>query len=148
MTALRMFCTFTLDSRLYGIEVDRVSEVLRYHPLTRIPLVPAAIAGLLNLRGQVVLAIDLRARLGIATPRPEQPPVHVILRSTDGFLCLIADEIGPILSVDEQAFERIPETVGGPQREIIRGAYKLKDRLLLVLDPDKAIDVNVAQAPL
>jgi purine-binding chemotaxis protein CheW len=146
MTTARRCCTFALGGRWFGLPVDRVREVVRHPALTPVPLAPPAVAGLINLRGEVVLAIDLRARLGIAGPRPERPLVDLILQSRDGVVSLLADEIGPVLEARDEDYETIPETVPAGTRGVLTGAYKLADRLLLVLDPDKASDLKPADA--
>jgi purine-binding chemotaxis protein CheW len=135
-------CTFSLDGLFFGVEVQNVQEVIRYQTMTRIPLAPRVVSGLINLRGQIVTAIDLRARLGLR-PRPaDKLPMNVVVRSDDGVVSLLVDEIGDVLEVDESTFELPPETVQGNARTLIQGVYKLKDRLLLVLDIPKAVNLN------
>ena len=68
-----------------------------------------------------------------------QPQVNVVLRTDDGAVSLLVDEIGDVLTVPQQAFEPPPETLQGIARELIRGAYKLTDRLLLMLDAEKVL---------
>lgn len=136
------FCTFTLDGLLFGVEVMKVQEVIRYLEMTRVPLAPSVVRGLINLRGQIVTAIDLRRRLGLTERPADQSPMNVVIRTDDEAVSLLVDEIGEVREVDESAFERPPETLRGVARELIRGAYKLKDRLLLVLDTEKAVAVT------
>ncbi len=146
MTNQRQYCTFSIDGLFFGVEIARVQEVIPYQPMTHVPLAPPAVRGLINLRGQIVTALDLRRRLGVAE-RPEgRLPMNVIVRDDDGALSLLVDDIGDVLDVSEDDFESLPETLSGPSRELIRGAYKLEDRLLLVLDLDKA--VAVAEGPM
>ena len=137
----RQFCTFFLGEFLFGVEVEKVQEVIRYQEMTRVPLAPAVISGLINLRGQIVTAVDLRRRLEL----PERPgqtlPMNVVIRTEDGALSLLGDVIGAVIRVDEASFEKPPETLKGVARELILGAYKLKDRLLLVLDTEKVINI-------
>ncbi|MGE0679660.1 MAG: chemotaxis protein CheW [Candidatus Binatia bacterium] len=137
----RKFCTFTLDGMLFGVEVLKVQEVIRFQEMTRVPLAPSVVRGLINLRGQIVTAIDLRRRLELSERLPDQPPMNVVIRTDDEAVSLLVDEIGDVREVDEDAFERPPETLKGIARELIRGAYKLKDRLLLVLDTEKAVQL-------
>ena len=92
------------------------------------------IEGLINLRGQIVTAIDMRRRLRFLSARRIKPPMNVVVRTSDGAVSLLVDEIGDVLQLDESAYERPPENLDGVARELIRGVYKLKDRLLLVLD--------------
>ena len=133
------FVTFTLDDRIYGVEVDAVQEVLRGLPATRIPLAPYALAGLINLRGQVLTAIDLREQLDLP-PRPEgTDPMLVVIRLAGEPAALLVDSIGSVVDVEQDQFEPPPDTLTGPSRSLILGAYKLSDRLLLALDVDRAL---------
>lgn len=147
MTDARQYCTFFLDSYYFGIDVLQVQEVIRYQEMTRVPLAPAVVRGLINLRGQIVTAIDLRRRLDL----PDRPegllPVNVVLRTDDGAVSLLVDEIGDVQHVPEDSFERPPETLRGAARELIRGAYKLADRLLLALDLDRLLDPKAFDIP-
>jgi purine-binding chemotaxis protein CheW len=131
--------TFRLDGDLYGIQVEHVQEVLRSQQLTRVPLAPAAVAGLINLRGQVVTAIELRERLG----RPARPDgtdaVVIVVRLHGEAVSLLVDSIADVVDVDAADFESPPDTLEGPARELIRGAYKLDGQLLLALDVQKAV---------
>jgi purine-binding chemotaxis protein CheW len=137
----QQFCTFYVDRQFFGVPVQQVQEVIRYQEMTRVPLVPRVIRGLINLRGQIVVAIDLRRRLN-APERPEdQLPMNVVVRTADGALSLLVDEIGDVLEVQEETFERPPETLQGIARELVLGVHKLSNGLLLILDTEKAVNV-------
>jgi purine-binding chemotaxis protein CheW len=137
----QQFCTFYVDRQFFGVPVQQVQEVIRYQEMTRVPLVPRVIRGLINLRGQIVVAIDLRRRLN-APERPEdQLPMNVVVRTPDGALSLLVDEIGDVLEVQEETFERPPETLQGTARELVLGVHKLSNGLLLILDTEKAVNV-------
>ena len=143
----RQFCTFLLAGHHFGVDVTSVQEVIRAQEMTRVPLTPPVVRGLINLRGQIVTAIDLRRRLDLPDRPDGDPPVNVVVRTDDGAVSLLVDEIGDVLDVPEAAFERPPETLTGPARELIRGAFKLDGRLLLILDTDRAVDLADARAP-
>jgi purine-binding chemotaxis protein CheW len=144
MIASQQFCTFYLDGLFFGVEVQKVQEVIRYQEMTRVPLAPKVVSGLINLRGQIVTAIDLRRRLDLKDRPADRLPMNVVVRGDDGAMSLLVDEIGDVQEVDQEAFERPPEMLHGVARELIRGAYKLKDRLLLVLDTVKAANFSGA----
>lgn len=144
MTDDRQYCTFLLDGQPFGIDVMEVQEVVRHQEMTRVPLAPAVVRGLINLRGQIVTAIDLRRRLGLPDRAGGEPPVNVVVRTDDGAVSLLVDEIGDVLAVPAAAFEPPPETLRGPARGLIRGAYKLDGRLLLVLDTGRAVAADPA----
>ncbi|HLJ51367.1 MAG TPA: chemotaxis protein CheW [Bryobacteraceae bacterium] len=136
------FSTFSVGEQFFGIDVLRVQEVLRYQEMTRIPLAPAVTAGLINLRGQIVTTIDMRRRLGLVERPPEQAPMNMVVRTDEGPVSLLVDEIGDVLQPDGGAFEPPPDSLPQSMRELIHGVYKLKDRLLLVLNSEKVLDVS------
>jgi purine-binding chemotaxis protein CheW len=141
MAEVRQYCTFFLDDLFFGVEVERVQEVLRYQDMTTVPLAPSVVEGLINLRGQIVTALDMRERLELP-PRPEgRLPMNVVLSTDNGAVSLLVDEIGDVLEVEDDSFEVPPETLSGPARELILGAYKLDTKLLLVLDADRALSL-------
>jgi purine-binding chemotaxis protein CheW len=137
----RQYCTFFLDGHYFGIDVLQVQEVIRHQPMTRVPLAPPVVRGLINLRGQIITAIDLRRRLDLPD-RPEgELPVNVVVNTPDGAVSLLVDDVGDVLQVPEAAFELPPETLRGTPRELIHGAYKLDRRLLLILDTARAVNL-------
>jgi purine-binding chemotaxis protein CheW len=141
MAQNEQFCTFFLDGHFFGVPVQQVQEVIRYQEMTQVPLVPQVIRGLINLRGQIVTAIDLRRRLGMTERPADQLPMNVVVRTDDGALSLLVDEIGDVIEVEEKTFEQPPETLKGMAREMIHGVHKLPGRLLLVLDTARAVNV-------
>ncbi len=141
----RRLCTFVVDGRSFGLAVERVQEVIRFQPMTRVPLAPPVVRGLINLRGRIVTAIDLRRQLGLEERPADALPVNVVLRADDALVSLLVDEIGDVIEAAEDAIERPPETLDGPARELVQGVCKLPDRLLLVLDADRAADAGAAR---
>lgn len=140
--AEQQFCTFYLDGLFFGIEVEKVQEVIRHQAMTQVPLAPKLIGGLINLRGQIVTAIDLRVRLGLPERKLGELPMNVVARSEDGAISLLVDEIGDVVEVSDDAFEQPPDTLQGEARELVRGVYKLKNRLLHVVQLNRAIRVQ------
>ena len=138
------FSTFVVGAHLFGIEVKNVQEVIRYQPMTRVPLAPASVGGLINLRGQVITAVDLRERLGMPARPQGELPMNVVVRTDDGAVSLLVDQIGPVVDARDEDFEPPPETLVGATRYLIRGAYKLETRLLLALDVLKTVEVALA----
>ena len=138
----KQYCTFYVAGHYFGLDVLRVQEVIRYQEMTRVPLAPPVVRGLINLRGQIVTALDLRRRLELADRPADQLPVNVVVQTDDGAVSLLVDEIGDVLDVEEKLFEPPPDTLTGSARELIRGAYKLNGRLMLLLDIDKALQVG------
>jgi purine-binding chemotaxis protein CheW len=137
----QQFCTFFIDSLFFGVDVMRVQEVLRGQEMTRVPLAPAVVQGLINLRGQIVTAIDLRRRLELRDRGGERAPMNVVVRTDDGAVSLLVDDIGDVIKVQTDTFEPPPETLTGVTRHLIRGIHKLEKQLLLVLDIDRTVDL-------
>jgi purine-binding chemotaxis protein CheW len=140
------FSTFFVADMFFGVDVLQVQEVLRAQQMSPVPQAPDVIEGLINLRGQIVTAIDMRRRLELEPRSVDQAPMNMVVRTSDGAVSLLVDEIGDVLDMDATTFERTPEGLDAAARELIRGVYKLKDRLLLVLDTERAIEVGVGQA--
>jgi purine-binding chemotaxis protein CheW len=140
----RQFATFVLNGLFFGVDVLKVQEVIRYQEMTCVPIAPSMIEGLINLRGQIITAIDLRRRLGLPEREGHQLPLNVVVRTDDGAVSLLVDEIGDVVEIDEESFERVPETVTGMARELILGVYKLPKRLLLILDTERTACLPVA----
>ncbi len=136
----RQFCTFTLDGGWFGVEVERVQEVLVSREISPVPFCPDAVAGLINLRGQIVTAFDLRRCLDMPALPPGRIPVNLVIRSGSEAVSLLVDEIGDVVETREATFENPPATLQGRARELIRGAHKLDEGLLLVIDTDRALE--------
>jgi purine-binding chemotaxis protein CheW len=137
------FSTFFVADLFFGIDVHSVQEVLRYQQMSHVPKAPEVIEGLINLRGQIVTAIDMRRRLKLPPRAGDQTPTNMVVRTEDGAVSLLVDEIGDVLDVDAGSYERPPENLDPDARDLIRGVYKLKDRLLLVLDTERTVDLTV-----
>lgn len=142
----RQFSTFHIDDLYCGIEVLKVQEVMRHQPMTAVPLAPPVIRGLINLRGQIVTAVDLRRRLGLPERAGDALPMNVVVRTKDGVTSFLVDAIGDVVSVSEAAFETAPDTMIGSARDLVTGVYKLDGRLLHVLDADMAAECEPAAA--
>ena len=143
MTDERKLCTFMLDNFLFGVDVEQVQEVFRYQEQTRVPLAPEVVVGLINLRGQIVTALDLRRHLQLRE-RPEgERPVNIVIRTEDAPVSLLVDELGDVVEVTDDLFEPPPETLDGVARNLILGAYKLESRLLLLLDSARIARIDI-----
>jgi purine-binding chemotaxis protein CheW len=139
------FCTFFVGELFLGIEVKRIQEVLRDWVITPVPTANPAIRGLINLRGQIVTAVDLRTRFQIPDrDRGDSPPTILVLDGGKELLSLVVDRSGDVLEVEDECFEEPPDTLKNESRRLIQGAYKLEHSLLLVLDVDHAFDLDAA----
>jgi purine-binding chemotaxis protein CheW len=110
--------------------------------MTRVPLAPGVVTGLINLRGQIVTAVDLRRRLDLPEREGDLLPTNVVLRGNTGATSLRVDAIGEVVDVEDSNFEPTPETAQGITRELVIGAYKLPGRLLLLLDMKQVLDIG------
>jgi purine-binding chemotaxis protein CheW len=135
-------CSFLVDGQLFGVDVTQVQEVIRDQPMTPVPLAPREVRGLINLRGQIVTAIDFRRRLGLSDLPADASPINVVIRHPGGTVSLLVDEIGDVVDVDETLFEPTLETLSAEAKALIRGIYKLSPRLLLLLDAERVIRVE------
>lgn len=139
------YSTFYVGDLFFAVEVLKVQEVLRYQEMTRVPLAPAEIEGLINLRGQIVTAVDLRRMLKL-DPRPAgRMPMNMVVRSDEGAVSLLVDEIGDVVEPPPASYEPVPMTMRREQREVIEGVYKLEDRLLLVLNTERVLQGSLPQ---
>lgn len=136
--ATRQLCTFIVNGQQYGIDVNYVQEVIRQQDMTPVPLAPPAVQGLINLRGHIVTAVDLRRQLGFPPRDPSAPLGNVVVRNTGGVVSLLVDEIGDVIDVDVAAIEEPPTTMHKDARHMIAGACKLQGNLLVLLDATRA----------
>jgi purine-binding chemotaxis protein CheW len=137
--ASRQYATFEVAGQLFGLDVSKVQEVLSFHEYTPVPLAPNSVGGLFNLRGQVIAAVDLRVQLGLPARDFEGPAMNVIVRTEDESVSLLVDRIGEVVELSDEVFEAPPDTLTGPSRDLITGAFKLDGRLMLALDTARAV---------
>lgn len=140
------FSTFFVADLFFGVDVLCVQEVLRFQHMTSVPKAPEVIEGLINLRGQIVTAIDMRRLLRLPPRGGDLTPMNMVVRTEEGAVSLLVDEIGDVLDLDVATYERPPENLDSTARELVRGVFKLKDRLLLVLNTERTVDLTVGRA--
>jgi purine-binding chemotaxis protein CheW len=140
---MRQFCTFYVAGQAFGIDADRVKEVIRFQPITPVPLAPPTVRGLMNLRGQIVTTIDLRRRLDMGALAEGARPINVVLDIEGDLVSFLVDKVGDVLHVSEDSYESVPETLAPAAKRLIEGAYKLDKELLLVLNDARAADCTL-----
>ena len=124
------FSTFFVADLFFGVDVLCVQEVLRFQQMTRVPQAPEVIEGLINLRGQIVTAIDMRRRLRLPPRAGEKTPMNMVVRTEDGAVSLLVDEIGDVLDVDPATIRAWAQSNGyavstrGRVSRELREAYK------------------------
>ncbi len=134
------FSTFLVDDRLYGVNIRVVQEITKSMSVTEVPLSPAHIKGLINLRGQIATAVGLRELFEINPSDKESGKINVVCKSESYLHSLVVDEVGDVLELDDILFDPTPETVSLSVSKFMSGVYKLPDNLLSVIDIQKIID--------
>ena len=142
MAGSRLMCTFMVGDLYCGLEVERVQEVISYRRLTRVPLAPPEVLGLINLRGEIVTAIDLRRRLRLDSAAPAEEPMNVVARGEDGAFSFVVDRIEDVVELERDDFEATPETLDDGIRHLVQGVCKVEERLLLLLDVDRLLELD------
>lgn len=142
------FVTFTIAKQLFGIPVLKVQDVLSSYQITHIPLAPREIMGSLNLRGRVVTAVDVRARLGLPERAEGSEAMSIVAENEGELYSLVVDSVGEVLALAANAFDRNPPTLDPSFRAYSDGIYRLDDQLLVVLDVHRLLDYGHSAAGL
>jgi purine-binding chemotaxis protein CheW len=140
-TIAEQYCTFWVADQYFGVSVSEVQEVLRHQPMTPVPRASEAVRGLINLRGQIVTAVDLRVRLGFAPRAEGELPMNVIVRSRGEVVSLLVDDIGDVIDTAGLEIESVPSTMPEKLADVVLCVRPMPDAVLLVLDADRAVDV-------
>jgi purine-binding chemotaxis protein CheW len=140
------FVTFRLQGQLMGLPVLDVHDVLAAQKITRVPLAPPAVAGVLNLRGRIVTAIDLRTRLGLPPRDVSESYMCIVVEHKGEPYSLLIDAVGDVLTLSQKQFEANPITLNAHWRSISRGIFRLDDELLVAVDVDRLLDFGLAAA--
>jgi purine-binding chemotaxis protein CheW len=138
-TGSQDFVTVKLAGQTLGIPVLAVHDVLNAQQITRIPLSPSWVSGVLNLRGRIVTAINLRKRLDLPDLEDGKKSMSVVVEHNDEPYSLQIDSVGEVLSLEDQLFERNPVTMDSVWRDVSKGIYRLDDELLAILDVEKLL---------
>ena len=137
------YVTVTVGAQMFGLPIGRVQDVFVPERLTRVPLAPQEIAGLINLRGRMVTLIDMRRRLDLAPLDPSARPMAVGVEQRGESYGLIVDSVGEVLQVSAQSRDPNPVNLDPCWSRVAAGVHRLDDRLLVVLDVDKVLDVKL-----
>lgn len=133
------YATFYVDNFFFGIPIAIGVEVTKGQEVTPVPLGPKEVAGFFNLRGQIVTAIDMRARLGLQSVSYGSNALSIFFQDQDYLFALLVDRVGDFMEVSEDTFEEPPPSLDSSARELIVGVHKLTDRLLLILDTQRIV---------
>jgi len=134
------YVTAWVAGQLFGIPIQRVHDVFEVERITRVPLAPAEISGVLNLRGRVVTALDMRKRLGLPPRENEKKQMAIgIDHDSEGY-GLMVDAMGEVLKLSASALDALPINMQREWAAISSGIYRLEDRLMIVLDVDQILN--------
>ena len=140
------YLTFTLGEGVFAMDIRTVREIIQYGPMTAVPLMPDFVRGVINLRGAVVPVIDLQARFGRPAAEVGKKTCIVIfdsLRQDDRVeLGLLVDAVSEVIEISPAEIEPPPNFGTTVRRDFIRGMGKVANRFVIILEPDKAFDVN------
>jgi purine-binding chemotaxis protein CheW len=143
------YVTLTLGEQMFGLPINRVHDVFNASQITHVPLAPREIVGLLNLRGRVVTALSLRARLGMPDLDRSQADVAEMaigIEHGGEAYALMVDRIGEVLHLEADTFEPTPIHLDAAWVALARGVHRLADRLLVILDVDAVLDFDLSIA--
>ena len=136
------FVTVVTGGQLFGLSLGRVRDVFVPRGLSAVPLAPPEVAGLLNLRGRVVTAIELRRRLGLPAREDGASPVAVGIEERGELYGLIVDRVGDVLRLERSTYEPNPANLDQRWGEVCAGVHRLDHELMVVLDVDKILDLG------
>jgi purine-binding chemotaxis protein CheW len=140
------YVTFTTAAQIFGLPIARVQEVFRPARITRVPLAGAQIAGVLNLRGRIVTAIDMRSRLGLQAREEAVAPMAIGIESRGESFGLLVDTLGEVLRLSDGDIEANPINLDRKLASVSDGVHRLDGQLLVVLDVDRVLDVGTEAA--
>ena len=140
------YVTFATAEQIFGLPIARVQEVFRPTRITRVPLAGAQIAGVLNLRGRIVTAIDMRSRLGLQAREADAAPMAIGIESRSESFGLLVDALGEVLRLSDSDIEANPVNLDRRLAGVSAGVHRLDGQLLLVLDVDRVLDVSTEAA--
>lgn len=136
------YVTVVIGDQLFGLPIGRVQDVFLPERLTRVPLAPPEVAGVLNLRGRIVTAIDVRCRLGLPVMDDQRPPMAVGIELNGESYGLLIDNVGEVLKLGDDTREAIPVNLDRRLARISSGLHRLEGQLLVVLDVDRVLEIG------
>jgi purine-binding chemotaxis protein CheW len=141
-SALTEYVTATIGDQLFGLPISRVQDVFKPERLTRVPLASNDIAGVLNLRGRIVTAIDMRARLKLPRGEAGRPPMAIGVELRGESYGLLIDSIGEVMKLPDEGREVNPANLDLRMAELSAGVYRLDGQLMVVLDVDRVLEIG------
>lgn len=143
---LHEYVTAMIGGQLFGLPILRVQDVFAPERLTKVPLAPSEIAGVLNLRGRIVTLVDMRCRLGLGQRDENATTMAIGVESRGESYGLLIDSVGEVLKLDDTACEPNPTNLDPRLARVSTGIHRLDGQLLMVLDVDRVLDIGVKAA--
>jgi len=140
---LKEYVTAMIGGQLFGLPILRVQDVFLPERLTRVPLAPAEVAGVLNLRGRIVTLIDMRRSLGLESRKGQEQPMAIGVERAGESYGLLVDGVGEVLKLDDAAREPNPINLDPRLSRVSAGIHRLEGQLLMVVDVDRVLDSEV-----
>ena len=141
---LTEYVTVMIGDQLFGLPISRVQDVFMLDRMTRVPLSSPEIAGVLNLRGRIVTAIDMRRRLGLPERDDSRKPLAVGIEFRGESYGLLIDTVGEVLKLDDNTREANPVNLDGRLARVSAGVHRLEGQLLVILDVDRVLDMSTS----
>jgi purine-binding chemotaxis protein CheW len=136
-------CSVRVGDGLFGVPISHILEIVGSARPQSVPLAPSFVGGLVHYRGDVLTTVSLRRLLGL--PAREGTQDLLVVESSGGCFGLLVDSVGEVLAVSSADYEANPSTVTERRRSLIDGAYKLKDGLMIMLDPERLEPMRLAK---
>lgn len=133
------YVTVMIDEQLFGLPISRVQDVFSPERVTRVPLAPPEVAGVLNLRGRIVTAVDMRVRLGLPRREGGRPPMAVGIDHQGEAYGLLIDQVGEVMKLPVSGREANPANLDPRWSKISDGVHRLDGQLLVVLDVEQVL---------
>jgi purine-binding chemotaxis protein CheW len=140
------YVTVTIGDHLFGLPIARVQDVFVPDRLTRVPLAPLEVAGILNLRGRVVTAINMRSRLDLGAQKPGQQVMAIGIESKGESYGLLVDAVGEVMALADCERQAKPANLDPRLARVAAGVHRLEGQLLVVLDVDCVLDIRSGAA--
>jgi len=140
---LMKYLRFRVADEDYGVSLLEIREIIKNRPVTEVPHMPAFVAGILSLRGTIIPILDLRVRLGFAAGEDSGRERIIIANRGEGLCGLLVDEVFQVIGLSEAEIEKAPQVLDGVDREFVRGIGRHGERMLIILDLEKVMDVQL-----
>jgi purine-binding chemotaxis protein CheW len=140
--SVKEFLTFFAAGQMFGLPLLEVHDVLDARPLTPVPLAPKEVVGMLNLRGRIITAIDIRRRMGLPERPSDSRHMSLVVEHDGEMYNLVVDTVGDVLAIGEDRFDETPPTLDALWKTFASGVYRLDQKLMVVLNVAALLHIN------